>query len=278
MQRLQNILSFFGEFKEYLVLVALIVFSLILIFLNDNPQIRVIRSYTVGVVGFLQSAASIVPNVFALERENEILRQQNVALTDEVSRLREARLENERLRSMLGFKEATAFGLIPARVVGKTLDLLRNTVTLDVGENDGVKVHMPIITESGLAGRVIATSPRYSIGQLMINRDFRASAKVQRSRVLGIVMWSGGSHLELRNVAKTQDVVVGDVIVTSEYSNVFPRDVKIGLVSNVTEQEGGLFKQIHITPAVDFERLEHVFVMLRTPDEERQSIEQSVHR
>lgn len=278
MQRLQNILSFFGGFKEYFVLVGLSIVSLILIFLNDNPQIRVIRSYTVGVIGVLQGAASIVPNVFALERENEILRQQNIALTDEVSRLREARLENERLRSMLSLKEQSTYRLVPARIVGKTLDLLRNTVTLNVGENNGIKVNMPIVTEAGLAGRIIATSPQYAIGQLMINRDFRASAKVQRSRVAGIVMWSGGSHLELRSVAKTQDILVGDVVVTSEYSNVFPSDVKIGVVSNVSEQEGGLFKQIRVTPYVDFDRLEHVFVVLRVPDEERRTLEQSVHR
>jgi len=278
MQRLQNILSFFGGLKEYLVLVGLSIVSLILIFLNDNPQIRVIRSYTVGVVGVLQSAASIVPNVFALERENEILRQQNVALTDEISRLREARLENERLRSMLGFKEQSTYRLVAARIVGKTLDHLRNTVTLNVGENDGINVNMPIVTEAGLAGRIIATSPRYAVGQLMVNRDFRASAKVQRSRIPGIVLWSGGSQLELRGIAKTQDVVVGDVIVTSEYSNVFPPNVKIGVVSSVTEHEGGLFKQIRVTPYVDFDRLEHVFVVLRVPDEERQLLEQRVRQ
>jgi rod shape-determining protein MreC len=71
---------------------------------------------------------------------------------------------------------------------------------------------------------------------------------------------------------------VGDVIVTSEYSNVFPPNVKIGVVSSVTEHEGGLFKQIRVTPYVDFDRLEHVFVVLRVPDEERQLLEQRVRQ
>lgn len=271
MQRLFTIVRLF---KEYVVVSGLTIVSLLLLSLNDNEQIRMIRSYTIGVIGFLQSATAVVPNVFTLERENEILRQQNVILTDEVSRLREARLENERLRTMLGFRERSPFRLIAAEVVAKSLNLMRNTVTLNVGEVDGVKPHMPIVSEAGLVGRVIATSPNYSVGQLMINRDFRASVKVQRSRVTGIVAWNGEEFLELRNVTRTQDVAVGDVVMTSEYSNVFPRDIKVGVVSHVAQREGGLFKEIAVTPAVDFGKLEHVFIVTQMPDPERRTLEQ----
>lgn len=275
MQRMFNIVRLF---KEYFVLALLSILSLILLSLNDNPQIRVIRSYTIGAVGFLQSVVSLIPNVFALEREIEILRRYNVSLTDEVSRLREARLENERLRALLEFKERSPFELVSADVVGKTLDLMRNTITVNVGENDGVKPTMPLISDAGLVGRVIEASSRYAVGQLMVNRDFRASAKIQRSRVVGIIAWTGGEHIELRNVPKTQDVAVGDVVVTSEYSNVFPRDIKIGVVSSVTQHEGGLFKRIQIIPSVDFALLEHVFVITRAPDPERDSLENNVPR
>lgn len=270
---MQRFLIIVRLFKEYVVLAFLTIVSLVLLSLNDNAQIRTIRAYTIGIVGVLQSATSAVPNFFALERENEILRQQNVNLTDEVSRLREARLENIRIRTMLQLKERPPFHFIAADVVGKTLDLLRNTITINVGEIDGIRTNMPIVSEAGLVGRVIATSTHYAVGQLMINRDFRASAKIQRSRVVGILSWRGGDVLELRNVAKTQDVVAGDRVLTSEYGSVFPRDLKIGVVAEVTEREGGLFKQIHIKPSVDFTTLEHVFVITATADQERQSLE-----
>ena len=273
MQRLFNIVRLF---KEYFVVALLSIISLVLLSLNDNKQIRTIRSYTIGFVGTLQGAVSVVPNFFALERENEILRQQNVTLTDEVSRLREARLENQRLREMLQLKERSALHHIAADVVGKTLDLMRNTITINVGERDGVRLNMPIASEAGLVGRVVATSPHYSVAQLMINRDFRASAKIQRTRVMGILVWNGGEFLQLKNVAKTQDVTAGDVAMTSEYSNVFPRDIKIGTVIRVTEHEGGLFKEIQIRPTVDFATLEHVFVITATPDPERLSLESRV--
>jgi rod shape-determining protein MreC len=273
MQRLLNILILF---KEYVVLALLVIVSFILLGTNDNLQLRVIRSYTVGAVGMLQSVLSVIPNVFDLKRENDILRQLNVNLSDEVNRLREARLENIRLRSMVGLKEQRTFTMVTGDVVGKSLNLLRNTVTINVGEADGVRPDMPIIAETGLVGKVLLTSGHYAIGQLMVNKDFRASAKIQRSRVDGIIAWDGGETLQMKNVAKTQDVREGDVVLTSEYSNTFPRDIKVGFVSKVAEKPGNLFKEVRVTPSVDFSLLEQVFIVTSLQDTERVALEKKL--
>ena len=270
MQRLFNIIQLF---KEYFVLASLIVVSLILLAENDNAQIRAIRSYTVGFVGILQNTLSVIPNIIELRRENEILRQLNVNLSDEVSRLREARLENLQLRKMLQMIEHGSLQLVAADVVGKSLRLLRNTITLNIGEREGVKADMPIVSESGLVGKIITSSSHYSVGQLLLNKDFRASAKVQRSRVDGIIAWDGADFLHLRNVVKTSDVKEGDVVTTSEYSNTFPRDIKIGSITKVSQKPGNLFKEIEVAPAVDFTLLEQVFVILSAQDSERAGLE-----
>jgi rod shape-determining protein MreC len=270
MQRLFNILV---TFKEYVVVTLLIIISLILLIGNDTPQVRAIRSYTVGFVGVIQDVLSLIPNIVELKQENEVLRRMNVNLSDEVSRLREARLENLRLREMLAMKDRGEFKLLPAEVIGKSLHLLRNTLTMSAGEIDGVKIDMPIISEQGLVGKVIAVSSRYSIGQLVINKDFRSSAKVQRSRVDGIVTWDGGDVLHLKNVAKKQDVLSGDLITTSDYSNVFPRNIKIGTIASVSEPPGSLFKEIDVVPSVDFPSLEEVFIIMAVADTERTALE-----
>jgi len=270
---MQRLLQIFVIFKEYVILTLLIAISLILLFNNDTPQIRAIRSYTVGFVGLMQDMLSLVPNVIELKRENEVLRALNVNLTDEVSRLREARLENLRLRGMLEMKPHNEYKVLPAEVVGKSLHLLRNTLTINAGESDGVRADMPIISDEGLVGKIIVVSGHYAVVQMVINKDFRSSAKVQRSRVDGILTWDGGDVLHLRNVAKKQDVKTGDVVTTSEYSNIFPADIKIGVVSNVTEQTGTLFKDIDIIPSVDFASLEEVFIVTALPDTERTSVE-----
>lgn len=273
MQRLINIILLF---KEYFILAGFVIASFILLYSNNNPQIHAIRSYTVGVIGLVQDALSIVPNVFELKRDNEVLRKLAVNLSDEVNRLREARLENLRLRSMVGFKERTYFTLTPGDIVGKNMHLLRNTITLNIGEDDGVRTDMPVICEAGLVGKIIATSGNYSVGLILFNKDFRASAKIQRTRVDGIIAWDGGTNLLLTNIPKTQDVKEGDIAVTSEYSKIFPPEVKIGVVVKVTEKPGNLFKDIEVVPSVDFSSLEQVFVITVPADPEKTALEESV--
>jgi rod shape-determining protein MreC len=275
MRRLVDILL---AFREYLLLTLFVVVSIALLAVNDTTQIHRIRGITIASLGFLQDAFGFIPDYFELRQENRSLRELNVTLSDEASRLREASLENIRLRRMLGLKERTPYRYVAANVVGKNLQLLRNTITIDVGSEDGVAVNMPIVSDAGLVGRVIGVSSGYAIGQVMLNKEFRASAKVQRGRVDGIVAWEGSGHLRLRNVAKTLDVQPGDVVITSEYSSVFPAGIRIGVVAAIEHDPSSLFQNIDITPAVDFPRLEGVFVIIASPDTARAALEQRLLR
>ncbi|HCV41846.1 MAG TPA: rod shape-determining protein MreC [Bacteroidetes bacterium] len=271
MRRLVDIVLLF---KEYLLLIFYVLISLLLLALNDAPQIRTIRSLTLATIGAVESAFGFIPNYFELRSENTILREQNLSLSEELIRLREAKLENDRLRQLLALKERSPFTYVAATVVGKTMHLLQNTITLDVGEGDGVRPNMPIVTEGGLVGRVLSTSSRYAIGQILWNKDFRASAKVERGRVDAILQWEGGEHLSLKNVAKTQDVLIGDLVITSEYSTIYPSGIKIGIVSKTSQTPGALFQTIEVAPSVDLSRIEQVFVIMHTADSARVALEQ----
>jgi rod shape-determining protein MreC len=262
----------FLTFKEYVILSFLVVLSLILLTLNDNSQVHRIRSIATVVLGIAQDQVSFIPRYFGLVKENELLRRTNIELADEASRLREAKLENLRLRQLLGLKYQSIYHYVAARVVSKNLTLLRNTITLDVGTGDGIRPSMPVLSDAGLVGVVVAVNQGYSVAHLLLNVDFRASAKVQRSRVDGIVAWDGNA-LMLTNITKTLDVKVGDVIVTSEYSSTYPPGIRIGTVRVVEEQPVTLFKTVIIEPSVDFVRLEEVFVLTAVPDQEKTQLE-----
>jgi len=270
---LRRAYEFVVLFKEYLVFGVLLAVCALLLALNDNAQIRTIRSVAVVAVGSMQEILGVIPHYFDLRRENQVLRELNLTLADEVSRLREARLENVRLHGMLGLKEDKRAAVVAANVIGKNLALLRNTVTLDAGASSGVRVNMPILTEDGLAGKVVATSGAYAVAQILFNREIRVSAKTERSRVDGIIRWDGGPLLTMADVAKTLDVRPGDVVITSEYSTYFPAGIRIGVVTAAHGSEGSLFQTVEVRPAVDFTRLEEVFVLTTTPDSERVALE-----
>jgi len=274
---LKTIGLFLLQIKEYLILSLLIVISLILLFSNDNTQIRYLRAVAVGFVGTIQSGVSAVPNVFEIQKENEFLRAKNIELSNELSALKEARLENIRLSRMLGIKNKEISGVVSAGIVNKTLIQSRNTITLNVGESDSVKINMPVITDDGLVGRIVSTSKNYSIAQILYNRNLSVSVKIQRSRVDGILNYDGSGNLLIKNVPKSADVKTGDLIITSEYSNYFPPGIPVGIVI----EEGNLdnlFKKIIIKPQVSFQELEEVFVLKHLPDSERLELENAFQK
>jgi len=260
-------------FKEYVLLATLVLLSIGMIALNDNVQVRRIRTVATVAFGVVEDRLSFIPTYFGLRSENALLRRINVSLADEASQLREEKLENIRLRQLLGLKQRSSYPLTAAEIVSKNLTLLRNTLTLDAGRLDGIEPLMPVVGDGGLVGLVTDVSDHFSVVNILWNTDFRVSAKIQRSRVDGIVAWDGRT-LALRNVAKTRDVVPGDVVLSSEYSSSFPPDIRIGIVSDVQIQEGALFKTVTVMPTVDFVKLEEVFVMDYLPDEERSDLEQ----
>jgi rod shape-determining protein MreC len=269
-QRLYDILY---EYREYAILSVFIVASLLMLAMNDNSQVKQIRAISTVIFGGVQEQLSFIPTYFGLKTENELLHHINIELADEAQRLREAKLENLHLRQLLGLKVQLPYKLIAARVINKNLTLLRNTITVNVGSNDSVLQYMPVVGDGGLIGIVTTVTKHYSIINILLNTEFRVSGKVQRSRVDGIVMWDGKT-LGLKNVPKMRDINVGDVVVTSEYSNTFPSDIRIGLISEIHEQPSSLFKSITIEPGVDFVKLESVFVMAYAQDKERVELEQ----
>ena len=260
--------------KEYLVLTLLVIISLVLLFSNDNSQIRFIRALTIGTFGTIQSGFSAIPNVFDLEGENKFLREKNIRLSNELAELKEAKLENIRLTKLLSLSQNSDIDFISGRIINKSLTHSRNSVTLNIGENKGVETGMPIVTDDGLVGRIVSTSNNYSLGQILYNKTLKVSVKNQRSRVDGILEFDGTENIIVSNVSKSGDVQLGDLFITSEYSSQFPQGIPVGIVI----EEGNLdnlFKKIIIRPTVNFSLLEEVFVLKSKPDTERQMLEES---
>ncbi len=169
----------------------------------------------------------------------------NVEYADEAYRLREARLENIRLHGLLRMKETSTHRYLAAKVVGKNLTFLRDTLTLNVGASDSVRERMPVVNESGLVGLVVATTNSNAIVNILLNTDFRASVKIQRSRVDGILAWDGVDLL-IKNIPVPKNkipnkkattlfvldisIIIGFLIVTIAIASVYNGILQAGVV------------------------------------------------
>ena len=262
---MRRLLQLFVLFKEYVVLTVLVLCSFLFMAFSKTAEIQPLRAVTTLIVGSLQSIGSWVPNPFAISRENDALRDRNILLTSELASLRKAKGENAELRNMLGLKLQPGWKVIAADIVGKTTIGDRNMLTLSVGEANGVERGMPVITDGGLVGRVFATSSGFAIAEGLFNPSLRIAVKMTRTRVDGMLAWEGGDELVVRNIPKALDVQVGDLVVTSEYSTLFPSDVPVGSVVRIEPEPNSLFRKVYLAPVANPLKVEHCFVVLKDP-------------
>jgi len=132
---------------------------------------------------------------------------------------------------------------------------------LNVGERDGVAKNMPILSDQGLVGRIYVVGETTALGQLITDRDFRAAAKVQRSRVNGILHWLEGKICSLEEVPKNGNVRVNDRVITSGYGGVFPAGLDIGTVVSVDRDQPGIFQRILVRLNEDPSQVEEMFIV-----------------
>ncbi len=247
--------------------------------MDDVSRIGGFRTVVIGTVGWFQRLFAWIPNPGALEAENRAIRELNIQLSEEVMRMREALLENQRLRSLLLFKEKYPNELIIAEVIGKSTVQLRNYITIDKGKEADVDFGMSVRTDAGLIGVVIGLTDNYSLVELILNRNVKVACKFQRTGYNGIVVWEGGENLLVKNIPESFDVAIDDIIETSDFSNRFPNNIPIGKVAKVETDPGSLFKRIEVKPFANFNTLDQVFVVKYIPDKERiQLIKESEER
>lgn len=196
-----------------------------------------------------------------VRQENIRLRQQTEALQGELSRYREAYLEQQRLRALLGFRSLAFPNAVPAEVLGVDPSLWAEAVTINKGSNHHLQKDTAIVSHQGLVGHVIELAPRYATVLLLTDRRSAVDALVQRTRARGIVFGKSQDQLAFRYVSVREAVQVGDDIISSGLGDIYPKGLRIGTVVSVRPQRYGLFYEISLRPAVEFSKLEEVLAL-----------------
>lgn len=218
------------------------------------------RSSSLITLGFLHETVNDIGDYFNLNHKNSILRKDNTRLAFENYQLQDALLENIRLRKLLQFKYEVNYDLVPAKVIGYSP---QDIVTGLILASDGIsKNHKnnAVMTDEGLVGKIVKVSDAYAICQILLDPNNRISARVQRNRQLGMIKWDGANGFILDHIPNTIAILKGDVVFTSGLSQIYPANIKIGVVSKIEPKDQDLFQKIYVTPAVNFNRLEEVFI------------------
>ncbi|GAB4563803.1 MAG: rod shape-determining protein MreC [Geothermobacteraceae bacterium] len=196
-------------------------------------------------------------------RRNDELTEENRRLKARLASMTEVELANERLRRLLGFREHIDRPVLPAQVVGEDASSWFRTVVIDKGSEDGLRDGLPVVVAEGVVGRTFQTSAHATRVLLVTDASSAIAVLVQPTRTRAICR-GRGQRLVLDFTPRTDQVSVGDTVITSGMGGVFPKGIPIGTVTEVSRGDYGLFQGVTLEPSVDFSRLEEVLVLLES--------------
>ena len=196
-----------------------------------------------------------------LQKENVMLKQRIAELQKENHQMKEMALANERLQKLLQFREKISVSVTAAEVIGQDPSSWFKSVTLNKGEKDGVKKGMAVISPEGVIGQILKTAPHYSTVLLITDYNSAIDSIIQRTRAKAIVEGKGENRCQLKYLLRTEEVIVGDSVVTSGLSGNFPKGLTVGEVRKVDKKGHGVFQYAELVPSVDLTKLEEVLVI-----------------
>ncbi|MCC6752738.1 MAG: rod shape-determining protein MreC [Saprospiraceae bacterium] len=264
-----------GSLVLFVLLQAL---CLIWVVKYNQPQQKIyLYSYQL-MASSLQSKVQRSLDYISLREKNDSLAEENARLLEKIMNGMERENINEdslHLPVLPG-----PYKVLSARVINNALDRRNNMITLDRGGQDGIAPGMGVITASGIVGIVTDTSQRYSLVMSLLHSNTAISARLSRSGFFGPLVWEGHDPaiLRLKAIQKYADVRMGDTVVTSGYSVVFPKNLTIGTVSMHRVSPGSFTYDIDVRLSQPMTKLDQVYVIINEQKEEKLELESKFSR
>ena len=245
-----------------------------------NSGQRVLRVWTQAAADFVQSPvttlSSAVSNYFqgfanlrSAQTDKELLEQKVQELEIELKQKEDLASENDRLRKLLDLKETSKYKVLTARIIGRDPSVWFDSSIINLGSLNGVKLHMPVVTDGGLVGRITAVGPLTSQVDLITRDKSGVGAvvgEISDSNAIGVV--SGTSKrdiLEMRYVPGSIDVQVGSIVYTTAQDGIYPAGLKVGEIIEVISGSATNPHKIFIRPSAGLNSMQEVGVLIYEP-------------
>ena len=274
---MRNLLEFLAKYNHWFVFLILEVVSMVLLFQYNSYQGSAWFSSANAVTGKLYEWDANVETFFSLTKVNQELTQRNAYLEQEVQKLSDSLVcvtKDSSIYHRDQFALLRNYRLIPAKVVANSVDKPGNLMTIDKGSADGIHKDMGVISGTGVVGIVYLVAEHYAIVIPVLNTKSNISCMIQNRGYFGYLRWKGGvSDLAyLEEVPRHAHFKLGDYVVTSGYSAVFPPGVRVGRILHVFNSADGLSYRVQLRLSTDFARLRDVCVIDDTAMKERLEI------
>lgn len=233
----------------------------------EGLLIEVLAPIQRGTLSFKERVTYLVDhyiNIVNTSKENEQLRKTVLSLENEIFKQSEIHKENQRLKQLLQFGEEIKRERVLAQIVSWGSSSEFKILRINKGGNHGLKPMSPVITTTGLVGYVYKVGHNYSDILTILDQNSRVDTLLVRTRTHGIVEGRSNFKCSMKYVSRTEELNIGDAIITAGLGEVYPKGIKVGTVSKIDKKNYGITQDIEITPSVDFHKLEEVVVLVNT--------------
>ena len=275
---MRNLINFLLKYNYWFLFVILEVASFVLLFRFNNYQQSAYFTSANTVVGAVYEVSGGISSYFHLKSVNEDLLDRNMLLEEQINNLEKA-LKERQLDSIAVYSirkmPQKDYQLFKARVIKNGLNLADNYITLDKGSSSGIHSEMGVVDGNGIVGIVYETSPSYSVVISVLNSKSNISCKIVGSDYFGYLKWEHGDsrYAYLKDLPRHAEFNLGDTVVTSGFSTVFPEGIMVGTVDDMSDSHDGLSYLLKIKLATDFGKLSDVRVIARNGQQEQKELE-----
>jgi rod shape-determining protein MreC len=259
---MRSLIRYLIKNHAFVLFVLLETFALVMVFNYNSFQRAKYLNSANKVTGKIYSAHQSVTGYFGLTKANRELAEENARLHYLLANYSGENFQSREL-STVDFPEDTTIRFIPAMVINNSVNRPFNYITLNKGSRHGIKPDQGIISASGVVGVVAQVSESYAMCLSLLNQRWSVSAKLKKNRYFGSLVWQSGNYrvAGLTEIPLHVDIAVGDTVVTSGYSSIFPEGFLIGTISSFDRPDGENYYSIRVELAVDFKALGHVEVV-----------------
>lgn len=207
-------------------------------------------------------------NFSEVKLENEQLKQKNAELANELIEYESLKDEVERLREALNFTESRSnYNYVGVNIIGYSGSSLSDGYIIDKGSNDGIAKNMVVVSYKGLVGKVTKVSSNFAVVQSILNENIAVAVMDQQTRdatgvLQGLSDKKDTNMTVVYNLPIDSDVKEGDIIITSGLGKIYPKEIPVGTVVSVQEDNVKVMKSAVVEPFVNFNKLEELFVVI----------------
>ena len=248
--------------RDVLALVLTLLLSAILLFTRTSPQIQQLKFQFSWLATTIAYPVTWYNSVFITREENKLLKEKLIQFTLMNSELESYHQENRRLKEMLNFSESNPLNLLTANVVSHNFGLPIQSITIDIGKEDGVVKNLTVMDENGLLGKTIQVGNQAALTQLITDKNFRVSIRVGQDRTLGLFIPTHGKYGLLEGVRKSMPLHEGEIAFTSGISEIYPPNIPVARVISVERDDNNPFQHVVVELVGSLGNFDYVFVIL----------------